>query len=53
MGNWAGFVIIGSLFEDKTHKCERKVAMDKRNVTLIGTGRSYMDIEEKNKEGWL
>lgn len=53
MGNCACFVFIGSLFEDKKHTCERKVGMDKRNVTLIGTGRSYMDIEEKNKEGWL
>lgn len=53
MGNCTGFVITGSLFEDKKHKCERKVAVDKRNVTLIGTGRSYMDTEEKNKEGWL
>jgi len=29
------------------------MSVEKINVTLIGTGGSYLNIEEKNKNGWL
>lgn len=37
----------------KSRKSEKKVAVDKTNVTFIGTRGSYPVIEEKNKKGWF